>query len=223
MPTHSNIVTYRYYIIMHIYASIHIYTSTFTHMYMYWTSYNTFIVHPLIVFYIMHVCAYYIPLYVYKFWLFGYKDLPFLLLLGCGSRHAVIQSPRMHLISDSCPLKMNMYHMGNGSFFRSVRLRKCHYKQGGFLQARLQLIPVPLVYRVSGCDVHGNHFERSILTPFFTPRIAMLTLTRDPSNDVSRTNTSSIVSFTVQSMEHEPVTVSFKVGLRLAKDSDSIM
>ena len=146
-----------------------------------------------------------------------------LLFLGCGSRHVVIQSPRMHLISDSCPLMVNMHHTGNGSFFRSVRLHKCEYKQGGFLQARLQLIPKPLVYRVSGCDAHGNHFERAILTPFFTPRIAMVTLTRDPSDDVARTNTSSIVSFTVQSMEHEPVTVSFKVGLRLAKDSDMIM
>ena len=146
-----------------------------------------------------------------------------LLFLGCGSRHVVIQSPRMHLISDSCPLMVNMYHTGNGSFFRSVPLHKCEYKQGGFLQARLQLIPKPLVYRVSGCDVHGNHFERAIVTPFFTPRIAMVTLTRDLLDDVARTNTSSIVSFTVLSMEHEPVTISFKVGLRLAKDSDMIM
>ena len=162
-----------------------------------------------------------------EFWLFVYVSYIYkftlLLFLGCGSRHVVIQSPRMHLISDSCPLMVNMHHTGNGSFFRSVRLLKCEYKQGGFLQARLQLIPKPLVYRVSGCDVHGNHFERAILTPIFTPRIAMVTLTRDPSDDVARTSTSSIVSFTVQSMEHEPVTVSFKVGLRLAKDSDMIM
>ena len=118
---------------------------------------------------------------------------------------------------------VNMYHMGNGSLFRSVQLRKCEYKQGGFLQARLQLIPKPLVYRVSGCDGHGNHFERAILTPFFTPRIAMVTLTRDPLDYVARTNTSSIASFTVQSMEREPVTISFKVGLRLAEDSDMIV
>ena len=129
----------------------------------------------------------------------------------------------MHLVSDSCPLTANMYHMSNGSFFRAVPLRKCNEKRSGFLQAQLQLIPMPLVYRISGCDLYGNQFEKALLTPFFAPRLAMVTIMRDPLNDVLTANTSTIVSFIVQSMELEPATISFRVRLRLAKDTELMM
>lgn len=139
-------------------------------------------------------------------------------LSGCGSRKVVIQSPRVHLIGDSCPLMVNMYHMSNGSLFRPVPLRKCDNKQSGFLQARLQLIPMPLLYRISGCDYHGNYFEKALLTPFFTPRVAMVTVLHDHVNDIFSANTSAIVSYIVQNMEFAPATISFKV--RLTMDAD---
>ena len=82
----------------------------------------------------VNVRAYYVNFFTAYTVYVSYINLSFTLLLGCGSRHVVIQSPRMHLISDSCPLMVNMHHMGNGSFC-SVRLHKCEYKQGGFLQA----------------------------------------------------------------------------------------
>ena len=137
---------------------------------------------------------------------------------GCGNRKVVFQSPRMHLIGDSCPLLVNMYHMNNGSLVHPVPLRKCDDKQSGFLQARLQLIPMPLVYRISGCDFHGNHFEKSLLTPFFTPRVAMVTILCGHFNDALSANRSAIVSCIVQNMELEPATISFKVQLTMDAD-----
>ena len=136
-------------------------------------------------------------------------------LTGCGDHKVVIQSPRMHLIGDSCPLEVHMYHMSNGSFFHSVPLLKCTNKSDGFLQARLQLIPMPLTYRISGCDVNGIHFEKVLLTPFFSPRVAMVSITPDPSEpaEITSPDTSAIFLYRVQNMDLVPATVTFKVQM----------
>ena len=82
----------------------------------------------------------------------------------------------------------------------------------------MNLAPMSLIFRVSGCDKDENKFEKNLIAPFFKPTVAMVTMRRAPS---SRTSRRSIllkgeelvtVNYIIESSELEEIRVTFKIN-----------